>query len=63
MRLFRSEEEAPHGGATVPIQQLNELAKRWYGDRLEPGWRPRTTAESQAILHEVGLTDDFWEMP
>ena len=63
MRLLRSEEEAPRGGATVPIQQLNELAKRWYGDRLDPDWRPRTAAESQAILRGVGLTGGFWELP
>ena len=62
MRLFRSEEEAPAGGATVPIEQLNELAKRWYGDRLARDWRPRTRSESQAILRDVGLTGDFWEL-
>ena len=62
MRLFRSEEETPDGGATVPIQQLNELARRWYGNRLDPDWRPRTRAESQAILRGVGLTGDFWEL-
>jgi hypothetical protein len=62
MRLFRSEEEAPTDGATDPIQQLNELAKRWYGDRLDPDWRPRNKAESRAILHDVGLNGDFWEL-
>ena len=63
MRLFRSEEELPEGGATVPIDQLAHLAERWYGDRLEPDWRPRTPAESQAILDEVGLTGEFWRLP
>jgi hypothetical protein len=62
MRLFRSEESAPRTGATVRITQLNELAKRWYGDRLDPGWRPRPAGESQAILRSVGLTDDFWSL-
>ncbi len=62
MRLFRSEEEAPEGGAVVPVAQLRELARRWYGDRLEPGWRPRTREQSQAILDEVGLTGDFWRL-
>ena len=41
---------------------LNELARRWWWTRLEPDWRPRTTAESQAILDEVGLTGDFWRL-
>jgi hypothetical protein len=38
------------------------LAQRWYGDRLEPDWRPRTPAASQAILDEVGLRDPFWRL-
>jgi hypothetical protein len=63
MRLFRSEEDVPGGGATVPIEQLAELARRWYGDRLDPAWRPRTAAESQGILDAVGLTGDFWRLP
>ena len=62
MLLFRSEEEAPPGGATVPIDQLDELARRWYGNRLDPGWRPRTPGGSQAILRSVGLTGDFWDL-
>jgi hypothetical protein len=62
MRLFRSEEEVPEGGAAVPVAQLRELARRWYGDRLEPGWRPRTREQSQAILEAVGLTGSFWAL-
>jgi hypothetical protein len=62
MRLFRSEEEIPHGGAAMPIEQLNRLARRWYGDRLDPDWRPRTPEQSQAILDEVGLTGEFWRL-
>lgn len=62
MRLFRSEEEVPEGGAVVPIAQLAELARRWYGGRLDPWWRPRSVEESQAILTEVGLRGDFWRL-
>ncbi len=63
MRLFRSEEETPPHGATVSIEHLAPLAKAWYGDRLDRGWRPRTKAESQGILSAVGLTGDFWRLP
>ena len=63
MRLFRSEEDLPEGGAAVPIEQLAGLARRWYGDRLDPDWRPRTRADSQGILDAVGLTGDFWRLP
>jgi hypothetical protein len=63
MRLFRSEEKIPPGpGAAMPVEQLERLATRWYGDRLDPGWRPRSVAASQAILDEVGLSGDFWRL-
>jgi hypothetical protein len=61
MRLVRSDEE-PATGALVDLATLDELARRWYGDRLDPDWRPRTLAESQALLSSVGLTGDFWQL-
>jgi hypothetical protein len=64
MLLFRSEEEivGPRGGL-MTVAQLHELAVRWYGDRLDPDWRPRTVEQSQAILDAVGLTGPFWRLP
>jgi hypothetical protein len=56
MRLVRSDE-----GMTLTT--LWGLAQRWYGDRLVPGWRPRTRDQSQAILDAVGLTGDVWRLP
>ena len=48
-----------HGG----VATLHELARRWWWTRLEPDWRLRTTAESQAILDELGLTGAaFWRL-
>lgn len=69
MNLFRSEEHltrwlgdrAP--GATIPVTSLAELARAWWGDRLAADWRPRTRAESQAILDGLGLTGEFWRLP
>jgi hypothetical protein len=49
-------------GATLPAAQLNALARRWWRTRLDPDWRPRTAAESQAILDELGLTGEFWQL-
>jgi hypothetical protein len=49
-------------GATLTPGRLNELARRWWSTRLDPDWRPRTAAESQVILDEVGLTGDFWRL-
>jgi hypothetical protein len=61
MRLVRSG-EVPEGGAVVELDVLRALAARWYGDRLDPGWRPRTREQSQAILDGVGLTGAFWAL-
>jgi hypothetical protein len=49
-------------GASMTATTLNELARRWWSTRVQPDWRPRTSAESQAILDEVGLTDEFWRL-
>ena len=49
-------------GASMSATTLNELARRWWWTRLEPDWRPRPPAESQAILDELGLTGEFWRL-
>ena len=61
MTLLRSGEQ-PAAGATMRIDQLERLAGAWYGDRLDPDWRPRPVDESQRILADCGLTDEFWEL-
>jgi len=68
MNLFRSEEHvvrwlagrAP--GATLPIDALATLSDAWWGDRLDPDWRPHTRAENQTILDGLGLTGAFWRL-
>ena len=42
---------------------LSELAHTWWGDRLDPGWRPRTRAQNQGVLERLGLTREFWRLP
>ena len=49
-------------GTTLTAPQMNELARTWWWPRLDPGWRPRTLEESQAILDSLGLTGDFWRL-
>jgi hypothetical protein len=61
MRLLRSGSEVSEG-ELVGLRTLRTLAQRWYGNRLAPDWRPRTLAESQAILDSVGLTGEFWRL-
>ena len=70
MNLFRSEEHVRRwldengyeAGATINVEKICELAHAWYGDRLAADWRPRSPAESQAILEGVGLTGPFWQL-
>ena len=70
MLLFRSEDDVDRWcratrrprGATLDAGLLHRLAALWYGDRLDPDWRPRTTAESQAILDDLGLRGEFWRL-
>ena len=69
MNLFRSGEHIDRWlagrppGATVPVTQLCELAHAWWGDRVDPGWRPHTREQNQAILDAVGLRGAFWRLP
>ena len=69
MNLFRSEEHIQRwlagreSGATIPVEQLSELAHAWWDDRLSPDWRPYTRADNQAILDRLGLTANFWQLP
>ncbi len=49
-------------GMSLSPAKLHDLARRWWWTRLEPDWRPRPTAESQAILDELGLNGEFWRL-
>ena len=68
MLIFRSEDHVAkwlagrHGGATIPIGTLADLANAWWGNRLDPEWRPRTREANQAILDSLGLTGPFWSL-
>ena len=47
-------------GATLSAAKMNELSREWWGTRLDAGWRPRPTDQSQAILDRLGLVGEFW---
>jgi hypothetical protein len=68
MLVFRSEAHVDTWlagrtpGTTIRISQLSELAYAWWGDRLDPDWRPHTLEQNQAILDRLGLTGEFWRL-
>src|SRR4051794_16727718 len=49
-------------GAVVELEQLHRLALPWYGDRLDPDWRPQTQEHRQRLLEECGLSGPFWKL-
>ena len=68
MLLFRSEEHVDRWCAArnlprrplVDLDQLWELAKAWYSNRLTPEARRPMGAEIREIFDRLGLTDPFW---
>ncbi len=68
MNLFRSGEHADRWldgrppGATLTVGKLGELAVAWWGDRLSPQWTPHTREQNQAVLQQLGLRDNFWQL-
>ena len=68
MLLFRSEGHVENWlagrapGATIPVLKLADLANAWWGDRLDPHWRPHTREQNQGILDRLGLTGPFWRL-
>ena len=59
MTLLRSGDELPREGASMDAGRLHVLAARWYGDRLDPDWSPRTGSRVRALrvaLEERGVT-------
>ena len=49
-------------GATVPLDQVWELARPWYADRLNEDWAPRTADAMERLLTAAGLTGKFWNV-
>jgi hypothetical protein len=70
MLLFRSEQHVdrwcrqwnrPRGG-TLTLDQGWRLATEWYGDRLDPNWRPKTVSGAETAFARIGLVGDFWKL-
>lgn len=70
MLLFRSEQHVDRWcsqwnqvrGGLLTLDQGWRLAQAWYGDRLDPAWRPKTVGEAEAAFVDIGLRGDFWKL-
>lgn len=52
----------PHG-AVVPVAQVAELGRAWYGRHAARDWRKWTANEAREIFQRVGLVGPHWELP
>ena len=48
-------------GEILPLARVWTLAQAWYGDRMAPDFRGRTTAQATDIFARLGLTSAFWQ--
>lgn len=68
MLLFQSEESVDkwcqrnnlERGEVLTINQVWELSKLWYQDRLSVDNRGRSVEQVAEIFKQVGLTSTFW---
>jgi len=68
MLLFRSEEWVDkwckcnnlERGEVLTIQQVWELSKLWYQDRLSVDYHGRSLEQVAEIFKQAGLTSAFW---
>jgi hypothetical protein len=70
MLTFKNEKQIDHWckrhnvpkGQVLPIDQVWELSKIWYGNYLEDTWTRKTPDYAQSLFQRVGLTGDFWKI-
>ncbi len=70
MLLFRSEEWVDtwckrnnlERGEMLSIQQVWELSKLWYGNRMSLDYHGRSMEQVAEIFKQAGLTSKFWHL-
>ena len=50
-------------GDIQPVEKVLELAKRWYGEYLQPDWTKKSVNDARAIFTELGLSHPIWSLP
>lgn len=49
-------------GATLTASKMNDLARRRYWTKLDPGWLPPTQEDFETLLEALELGGDFWAL-
>jgi hypothetical protein len=49
-------------GESVPLHQVAQLARQWYGSHADPDWHKWTINEAQEIFRRTGFRSDFWDI-
>jgi hypothetical protein len=49
-------------GEAVPLHQVAELARVWYGRHADRDWRKWTVTQAQEIFAGAGLKSEFWDL-
>ena len=70
MLLFRSEEwidqwckrKDLERGEALTVNQVWELSKLWYHDRLSIDYHGRTVEQAEEIFKQAGLMSAFWHV-
>lgn len=68
MLLFRSEEWVDkwckrhnlERGEMLPLQQVWELSKLWYGNRMSLDYHGRSMEQVAEVFRQAGLLSKFW---
>jgi len=48
-------------GEALSVEQVGELSKLWYEDRMAPDFAGRSVAEAHQIFGRLGLRSAFWQ--
>jgi hypothetical protein len=49
-------------GEPVPLRQVANLARAWYGSHADPDWHKWSVDEAQSIFAGAGLISEFWNL-
>lgn len=49
-------------GEVLPIQQVLDLARKWYGNYLSEDFTLKSKERAQEIFEEMGMVSDFWKL-